>query len=253
MARGRVLLIEADGGVADRLAESLRAKGYEVVVYSDARGGFEAACSVMPDCILCNVELPDIDGYWVARRLRTEPGPVSTTPFMFLAETDDEDACLQGLHVGADVFLSMPFTHDEVEAQLSALIDMARRLRARRDSFLNAEPQSTRGDVALRGDLGQIPLASILMMLEMERRSGQLKVTSEGNTTAIFSLMGGTFVRSEMNGVEGVSLDVLRDVLRWRTGKFSFTSLNTPHKATPRVSIGEMLLTAMQMEDESRR
>ncbi len=253
MAGGHVLLIEADTAVSQRLAESLKSKGYDVDVCGEARTGFEKACTVEPDCIVCNIELPDIDGFWVARRVRTEPGPVSTTPFLFLADSDDEDARLQGLHVGADVYLSMPFTHEEVEAQVAALIDMARRLRARRDSFLG-EPTSSNLSVAFRGELAQMPLASILMMLEMERRSGQLKVSSTSGESALFTLIGGTFVHSEVNGKERPALDVLRDVLRWRAGKFYFTPRDPPaQKASPRVSIGEMLLTAMQLEDESRR
>ncbi|MFO0671987.1 MAG: response regulator [Polyangiaceae bacterium] len=252
MQRGRVLLIEAETKVADRLAEALRGKGYEIVVCGEARAGFETACGMSPDCIVCNIELPDIDGFWVARRIRTEQGPVSSTPFLFLADTDDEDARLQGLHVGADVYISMPFTHEEVEAQIAALIDMARRLRARRDSFIG-EPQSSKQGVALRGELAHMPLASILSILEMERRSGQLKVSSDSGQSAVFTLMGGTFVHSEMNGTEGKALDILRDVLRWRAGKFYFTPRDTPQKAAPRLSIGEVLLTAMQLEDESRR
>lgn len=251
MARGRVLLIEADTGVSDRLAQYLRDKGHEVEVASDARSGFEAACNAVADCIICNIELPDIDGFWVARRLRTESGPVSSTPFLFVAESDDEDARLQGLHVGADVYLSMPFTHDELEAQVGALIDMARRLRARRDSFLG-EPHSSKHGVAFRGELAHMPLASILMVLEMERRSGHLKVSSDANS-AMFTLISGTFVHSEMNGEEGLVLDVLRDVLRWRSGTFYFSPREVTQKASPRVSIGEMLLTAMQLEDEQRK
>jgi CheY-like chemotaxis protein len=233
------------------LAQSLRAKDYDVEVSLNARSGFEAACGAVPDCIVCNVELPDIDGFWVARRVRTEGGLVSSTPFLFVADSDDEDARLQGLHVGADVYFSMPFTNDELEAQICALIDMARRLRARRDSFIG-EPHSSKQGVAFRGDLAQMPLASILMMLEMERRSGQLKVSSDSGQSAVFTLIGGTFVHSETNGEEGPALDILRDVLRWRAGKFSFSPREIASKSSPRVSIGEMLLTAMQLEDESR-
>jgi two-component system, OmpR family, response regulator len=253
VAKGQVLLIEADAKVAMRLRDSLGAKGFHVEVCTEARAGFERACSLEPDCIVCNIALPDIDGFWVARRVRTEPGPVASTPFLFLADSDNEDDRLQGLQVGADVYLSMPFTHEEVQAQVTALIDMARRLRARRDSFVGEGATSSKQGVAFRGDLAQMPLASILMMLEMERRSGQLKVSNDAGASALFTLIGGTFVQSEMNGKEGPALDVLRDVLRWRAGKFYFTPRDLTSKAAPRVSIGEMLLTAMQLEDESRQ
>ncbi|MBK6693128.1 MAG: DUF4388 domain-containing protein [Myxococcales bacterium] len=87
----------------------------------------------------------------------------------------------------------------------------------------------------------------------MERRSGQLKVSTDAGASALFTLIGGTFVQSEVNGTERPALDVLRDVLKWRSGKFYFTPRDIQPKASPRVSIGEILLTAMQLEDESRR
>ena len=86
----------------------------------------------------------------------------------------------------------------------------------------------------------------------MGRRSGHLKVSSDANS-AMFTLISGTFVHSEMNGEEGLVLDVLRDVLRWRSGTFYFSPREVTQKASPRVSIGEMLLTAMQPEDEQRK
>ena len=110
MSQGTVLIIEADEGVARRLSESLTAKGYAVEVALEARAGFEAACASNPDCIVCNIELPDIDGFWVARRIRTESGSVSSTPFLLLSESDDVDALLRGLHVGSDVYLSITLT-----------------------------------------------------------------------------------------------------------------------------------------------
>jgi two-component system OmpR family response regulator len=135
VARGRVLIIEADEWESALLATFLGDAGYEVHVAAEAREGFDKVRELMPDCILCDVSLPDIDGFWVARRVRTESSRVATTPFLFLTEADDVEARLQGLHVGADLYLTKPLRNDEVVAQVGALIDMANRLRKTRDSM----------------------------------------------------------------------------------------------------------------------
>ncbi|HEY5373624.1 MAG TPA: response regulator, partial [Polyangiaceae bacterium] len=75
MAKGRILIIEQDEWESTLLAKFLGEAGYEVHVAAEARAGFEKVRELQPDCILCDVNLPDIDGFWVARRVRTEPSP----------------------------------------------------------------------------------------------------------------------------------------------------------------------------------
>jgi len=121
VARGRVLIIEQEEWEAALLTRFLSEAGYEVHVAGEARAGFDKVRELQPDCILCNVNLPDIDGFWVARRVRTEPTRVATTPFLFLTEADDAESRLQGLNVGADLYLTKPFRNDEVVAQVGAV------------------------------------------------------------------------------------------------------------------------------------
>src|SRR6201996_8621279 len=76
--------------------------------------GLAAACGQGPDCIVCDIDLPDSDGSAVARHVRTHPSRVSVTPFLFLSGLDDEASRLEGFHVGADVYITKPFRVDEV-------------------------------------------------------------------------------------------------------------------------------------------
>lgn len=251
--KGSVLVIEGDEWVASLLTKYLAERGYTVESCNGARQGFMKACQMMPDCIICNVDLPDIDGFWVARRIRTEQSSVATTPFLFLTGSEDTTSRLQGLHVGADVYLTKPFTHEEVVAQVEALIDMARRLRERRDSFLSAPPQSREG-AAFEGDLAQMSLATVLTMLEMERRAGELTVVSADKQRKAHLLIenNGGIGPSKLNGTSKPPLEILRKVLKWKKGKFYFRSLE-PEGAplSVRGSIGAFLLEAMRLEDES--
>ena len=179
MAKGRILIIEQDEWESTLLGKFLGEAGYEVHVATEARAGFDKVRQLQPDCILCDVKLPDIDGFWVARRVRTEPTQVATAPFLFLTDAEDTESRLQGLNVGADIYLTRPFHDEEVVAQVGALIDMANRLRQQRESFSSEGPISTAVGAAFQGDIAQMSVATVLTLLDLERRSGHLKVRSE--------------------------------------------------------------------------
>jgi len=132
-----VVVIENDDWIARLLEEGLNDAGYEVTLASEALEGFQRACEKLPDCIICDVALPDFDGYWVAHKVRADASAISTTPFLFLTQADDEASPLEAFNVGADVQLTKPFRLDEVVAQVGALVEMAKRLRKTRDSFLD--------------------------------------------------------------------------------------------------------------------
>jgi CheY-like chemotaxis protein len=250
-----VLVIEADEKLSASLVKVLGERGYHAEAASTARDGYRLACETQPDCILCNVDLPDIDGFYVARRIRTETSSVSTTPFLFLITGDDADARVQGLHVGADTYLTAPFTEAEVVAQIDALIQMAARLRARRDSFLENGPSSHPGvSVAFHGDLAQMSLPTVLTILEMERRSGKLKVVSSDGRSGVLTLTGsGGFGPCSLAGGDARPIEVLREVLQWKKGRFSFKprAFKDEKASGARFSIGQTLLEALRLDDES--
>jgi two-component system OmpR family response regulator len=254
VARGRVLIIESEEWEATLLAKFLGEAGYEVHVAGEARAGFDKVRELTPDCILCNVSLPDIDGFWVARRVRTEPTQVATTPFLFLTDEDDTESRLQGLNVGADLYLTKPFRNDEVVAQVGALIDMANRLRKQRESFSSEGPASSVVGAAFSGDVAQMSIATVLTLLELERRSGRLKVRGEADKVALLELTEGKFASGTLDDKPWNSTELLREVLRWKQGSFSFRgSQGVVSDSGEQQKIGGLLLEAMRLEDESRR
>src|SRR5262245_17911608 len=99
MSSGLVLVIEDDEWVSRLLSAAIRDAGYEVVVCGTDKKGLETAVEVEPDCIVCDVDLPDKDGYYVARNVRTQQSRVSVTPFLFLSGLDDQESRLEGFHV----------------------------------------------------------------------------------------------------------------------------------------------------------
>jgi two-component system, OmpR family, response regulator len=247
---GRILIIEDDPWTATPLAKLLRDEGHDVVVCSEAREGFQRACAWRPDCIICNVILPDIDGFWVARRIRTEPSLVATTPFMFLIGEGEPASRIQGLNVGADAYLARPFTTEEAVAQAVALIEMARRLRDTHASFGVEAPTSS--GTALKGELEHMSLATVLMVLGMERRAGVLRVTSEDGRSAELVIVADTFATCALDGERRPPLEVLCDVLEWPRGRFSFRPLSDTGGPDPAASVSALLIEATRMQDEQR-
>lgn len=252
VSKGRVLIIEPDEWQAALLSKHLGDAGFEVELATGAKQGFDRIRELLPDCILCDVNLPDIDGFWVARRVRTEPSAVSTTPFLFLTEADDTESRLQGLHVGADLYLSKPLRSEEVVAQVGALIEMANRLRKQRESYSSDGPASSR-DSAFRGDVAQVSLSTVLTLLELERRSGRLKVKAEDGRRAEIEIVEGKFAGATLGGQTGDPTRQLREILRWKKGTFAFQpDVAGPPPALNPQNLGGLLLEAMRLEDESK-
>lgn len=252
MAKGRILIIEQDEWESTLLAKFLGEAGYEVHVAAEARAGFDQVRALQPDCILCDVNLPDIDGFWVARRVRTEPSPVATAPFLFLTNAEDTESRLQGLNVGADIYLTRPFHDEEVVAQVGALIDMANRLRKQRESFTSESPASSPG-AAFTGDIAQMSVATVLTLLELERRSGHLKVQTETGRVAFLHVHEGALSGASLADKPEDPTVVLRETLRWKKGRFTFRSADVIAQAGTRQTIGGLLIEAMRLEDEARR
>lgn len=245
MLSGRILVVDGDEWSSRPLARSLEEQGWQVEILAEARAAFQRACELVPDCLVSATELPDIDGFWLARRIRTEPGSVAKVPILFLGGAD-EKARAQALSVGGDVFMPFPFSTADVVAQVGALVGMSRRLRG----TMSEAPPSAGAMAAIRGDLSLFPLASILMMFEMERRSGSIDVVSGSGKRASMLLVEGLFSNTDIAGVPKPALDVLREVLSWRAGRFSFTPRDAGHLPTPRASVGALVLEAMRLEDE---
>jgi CheY-like chemotaxis protein len=248
---GRVLIIEDDPWTSTVLAKFLRERGHEVVHCTDARGGFAKACEWRPDCIVCAVVLPDIDGFWVARRIRTEPTAVATTPFLFLTSEGEHDARVQGLNVGADAYLVRPFTNDEAVAQVEALIEMARRLRMCRDTLRPSEPSTGSGEgTAFKGDLELMSLPTVLMVLGMERRAGKLRVVTDGHKAELV-IVADAFASGVIDGEDRPPLEVLREVLKWKKGSFCFRPIEGAPPPNMRESVSALLLEAVRLDDEA--
>ncbi len=127
MDSGRtVVVVEDEPVIAAAVADRLRAEGYRVEVAVDGPSGVALIERVQPDVVVLDVLLPGFDGLEVCRRIQRER-PV---PVLMLTARDDESDLLVGLAVGADDYLTKPFSPRELVARIAALLRRAERSEA---------------------------------------------------------------------------------------------------------------------------
>lgn len=130
--RQKILVVEDEPSLVDTLQYSLTRQGYDVAVSSDGAKALDVARREKPDMVILDVMLPSLDGFEVCRILRQE---MSAPILMLTARTDEVDKVV-GLEVGADDYLTKPFSMRELMARVKALL---RRVRLVREEIASEE------------------------------------------------------------------------------------------------------------------
>ncbi len=116
-AKPKILIVEDDLDVAEMLNAYFRVQGYEVFTVNWGEDGVRAAQTVLPDLVILDIRLPDIDGYEVARRIRSDRR-TNEIPIIFLTEKRERIDRLQGFEVGADDYITKPFDVQELRLRV---------------------------------------------------------------------------------------------------------------------------------------
>jgi PleD family two-component response regulator len=116
-AKSKILIVEDDLDVAEMLNAYFRVQGYDVFTVNWGEDGVRAAQTVLPDLMILDIRLPDIDGYEVARRVRTDRR-TNEIPIIFLTEKRERIDRLQGFEVGADDYITKPFDVQELRLRV---------------------------------------------------------------------------------------------------------------------------------------
>ena len=116
-AKSKILIVEDDLDVAEMLNAYFRVQGYEVFTVNWGEDGVRAAQTILPDLVILDIRLPDIDGYEVARRVRSDRR-TNEIPIIFLTEKRERVDRLQGFEVGADDYITKPFDVQELRLRV---------------------------------------------------------------------------------------------------------------------------------------
>jgi len=121
-----ILVADDDPDVRHSVTATLQSRQYRVVVASDGREAYHKAMLERPDLVILDVEMPDQDGFEVLQKIRHR----STVPVIFLSVRNAEVDAVLGLKMGADAYLTKPFSEQVLLANVEAMLRRTTRYRA---------------------------------------------------------------------------------------------------------------------------
>ncbi len=160
----KILVVEDELVLRETLAYNLNKQGYEVSTAGDGQGAVDLAQSEHPDLIVLDIMLPGLDGFEVCRVLRQD----MSVPIIMLTARDDEVDKVVGLEVGADDYLTKPFSMRELLARVKAQLRRVRLLREEFGGDAGAETTHRMhfGDLVIDVDRREVLLRNTVISLK---------------------------------------------------------------------------------------
>ena len=176
----KILIVEDEPVLRETLAYNLTRQGYIVETVGDGQLAVDLARSTQPDLILLDIMLPGMDGFEVRRILRQE----MNIPILMLTARDDEIDRVIGLEIGADDYISKPFSMRELMARVKAQLRRVRLLRQEAETQAEAVPKEilhfgnltldlTRREVTLNNKVLALKPKEYDLLLYLARHRGQ--------------------------------------------------------------------------------
>jgi len=118
----KILVIEDTPDIRALIMEILETRGFQVTCAENGKNGIASAEKEVPDLILCDIQMPEMSGYEVLVKLRQNE-KTATIPFIFLTGVADKMQIRHGMELGADDYLTKPFTLQELLAAVTARLE----------------------------------------------------------------------------------------------------------------------------------
>ncbi len=180
----KILVVDDEQALQETLAYNLRRQGYEVETSADGPSALESVRTFKPDLIVLDVMLPGIDGFELTRILRQD----MNTPVLMLTARDDEIDRVVGLEVGADDYMTKPFSMRELLARVKAMLRRVRMIReevqtgaqaaeeapAAQMVFGNLKIDTLRREVSLEGKVLALKPKEFELLVYIARHKGQV-------------------------------------------------------------------------------
>ncbi|MBE9242461.1 response regulator transcription factor [Synechocystis salina] len=122
-----LLLVDDDPNLLLLVKDYLEYQGYQVTTAGNGREALAALVNMVPDMIICDIMMPEMDGYAFIEQVRQNPS-ISWIPVMFLSAKGQSHNRVKGLNVGADIYMAKPFEPEELAAQVQSCLRQADRL-----------------------------------------------------------------------------------------------------------------------------
>tara|TARA_B100000131_G_C18090603_1_gene602040 strand:+ start:728 stop:1414 length:687 start_codon:yes stop_codon:yes gene_type:complete len=171
----RIALVDDDQNILTSVSLALEAEGFEVETYSDGEQGLNGISRRPPDLVILDIKMPRLDGMEVLETIRKK----SNLPVIFLTSKDDEVDEALGLRIGADDYITKPFSQRLLLERIKAILR-----RVNFDPQMNSESLVIRGDLTLdssrheskwKGNDVKLTVTEFLILKVLSQRAGIVK------------------------------------------------------------------------------
>jgi len=253
----RILAVDDDADALGELVRALAGSGSVVLIARDADAGLRLAIEQVPDLIIASVDLPGVDGWALAKHVRSRPR-LALIPFIFLSRGDTHEDRLRGFQLGGDDFVRKPLRAGELGARVQgSLRRQARIVGAVQQPLreVSASPGREPGRVGIAGTLEQVGLPALLTLLELERKTGVLTLLRrEPQREACLYVVEGRVRGAQLGGRQPLRhAAAVYELLRWDSGRFEFVVRPVGMADEIGLTTGELLLEGARRIDADLR
>ena len=245
MNAARILIVDDDAWILKMVSTVLDKRGYVIDTAADGKDALERVEARTPDLVITDVMMPRMDGWTLIRTLRARP-ETAFVPVIFLTALGSDDDRIRGFRLGADDYLPKPFRFEELDLRVQNALRRSGRVRTETRQALSPA-------AGVQGSLDQVGLSALLVMLDMEKKSGVLVLARKGETARLF-LREGRVVRAAIDGRPSPrGAECVYYVLTWPDGRFDFSALDVDMDDEVRTSTTHLLMEGARLLDEAGR
>ncbi|MEO8841711.1 MAG: response regulator [Kofleriaceae bacterium] len=237
------MVADDDAWILRMVATVLEKRGYSVETAVDGEDALARALARTPDLLITDVMMPKVDGWSLVRQLRAH-AELSMLPVIFLTALSSEDDRIRGFRLGADDYVTKPFRFEELDLRVAKTL--------RRTAQMVQETREQLNTSGLRGDLSQVGLSSLLVLIEMERKTGLLQLHAPEGPSAQILVRSGKVVHARIDDLEDpIDAECVYHLLTWAAGDFEFVTCVVEGEDRVNVSTTHLLMEGARLMDES--
>jgi DNA-binding response OmpR family regulator len=135
----KILCIEDEVELREIITEVLEEAGYDVCVANDGDKGLEMIHYHKPDLVLCDINMPQKDGYEVLKEIRDNHLIFADMPFIFLSALADKELVLVGMNTGADAYLTKPINYEVLLSTIQASLRQMARIKQKHEDVITVD------------------------------------------------------------------------------------------------------------------
>lgn len=230
-------VVEPAAPLRERITAALEDAGFLVDGWASAADALAALPDDRPDVVIAAARMPGIDGLELVRQLAALPA-IAAVPVILTADEASDLLRLDAFRAGASDYITKPFHEEELVIRVRRVVLAAARGGER--------------DTTLRGSLREISLATLLSLLEFERKSGIALVHAPGHLARLF-VSGGRVVKIEADGVGTDAVSAMMTLLDWHHGRFEFIACEVAGTDELGMPTSQILLEHARLRDEATR